>query len=531
MLVATFVLLAGVAGAQPPDVPPMASIVGRVVDADTGQPLKDAEVKFYAAGSSPTPGVTSGRTDTAADGTYQFRIDVPGSYVITASHAQYIAGTYGSTTLDARDGSIQVRAGETLKGVDIALVRGAVIAGRVVDTRGNPVVAATVVASRKGSLGGVLKFIPVGSPSTSRSPDGRFEVDALPAGSYYIEVHPPLSVKHPEERTRYLVTLFPGTASLDAARTITVSRSEIVSGLTLPLAAASVARVSGVAVDSLGQPVTSGSVVAIPRHAELAGYPPTYGAPLKPDGAFAIDGLVAGEYLLRAPSGARGGEYAELALTVGFDDIDGIRIAAAPLNTISGRLTRGPAGAILSAASMDGDGGAVWGPPHIARPDRSFEIKVRPGRQLLRAQASGWTMTRITLGGLDVTETGIDVRAGEPISGVEVEMTSGFTAVGGFVATAEGLPVVGATVVIFDRHSEHWRTPFSNVHTVTTDARGAFSVAALRAGEYHAIAVRSSGTVDVSDPQLLEMLARRASGFAITAGELKELRLTLAFVD
>ena len=52
--------------------------------------------------------------------------------------------------------------------------------------------------------------------------------------------------------------------------------------------------------------------------------------------------------------------------------------------------------------------------------DFTFELKMQPGQQVIRANASlqGATLKAVRLNGTDVTDAGIDVRAGEAISGV-----------------------------------------------------------------------------------------------------------------
>ena len=139
------------AGAQTPqrdDRPRTASIGGRVTVG--GAPAANALVRMaevdpqtrgMGAGlESPRGPTIEVRTD--SDGRYRFRGLAEGSYVIRALSKAYVLSkspfgfdAFRSITLDG---------GESRDDVDIALVRGGVITGRVIDAEGRPVIATSV---------------------------------------------------------------------------------------------------------------------------------------------------------------------------------------------------------------------------------------------------------------------------------------------------------------------------------------------------------------------------------------------------
>ena len=85
-------------------------------------------------------------TSTNQQGNFQLRDVPPGSYFVSASRPGYIELQYGQRRARERGLSVDVKAGETINRIDVALVRGAVIAGRIVDEIGEAYQGLTVTA-------------------------------------------------------------------------------------------------------------------------------------------------------------------------------------------------------------------------------------------------------------------------------------------------------------------------------------------------------------------------------------------------
>src|SRR5262249_5886449 len=169
------------------------------------------------------------------------------------------------------------------------------------------------------------------------------------------------------------------------------------------------------------------------------GFSMNTGGMVRPDGSFTVNGLAPGDYTLQANGmpGAGGFDNVEFAtadITVTGDDITGLRLASMRPSSVTGRIVFSDAqGAaalrpsmirIATTARNPEEFSPFAGGPGRINDDFTFEIRARPARVLVRANAmsGGWTMKAVRLNGQDVTDTGIDVRANEDVSGLEVEM-------------------------------------------------------------------------------------------------------------
>lgn len=115
-------------------------IRGRVVAAATGRPLHRVRVTVDTKRPNPPSAVTDTR------GIFEIT-DVPvGSYSLTATRAGFLTIQYGQRRPREAGRTIEVRAGEAAEGIDIALFRGGVLAGRISDEAGDPSSGARVEA-------------------------------------------------------------------------------------------------------------------------------------------------------------------------------------------------------------------------------------------------------------------------------------------------------------------------------------------------------------------------------------------------
>ena len=83
--------------------------------------------------------------------------------------------------------------------------------------------------------------------------------------------------------------------------------------------------------------------------------------------------------------------------------------------------------------------------------DGTFELRGLTGTRLIRAVAlpPGWMLKSVTVNGADVTDTGVEFKPGEAVTGLEVVLTSKVTEVSGTVKGSNGQPVKDYTLVVF----------------------------------------------------------------------------------
>lgn len=193
LILATCVLAAAVGRPQKPErasrgvaqehEPASGRISGHVVDAQTGRPLGGAQVLLLAA----DPRVTRQAT-TAMDGSYLFTGVLPATYSVRASRPAFIDTEYGEDLVAGREPqTVTLAEGDEIEDVDIRLIKGGVIAGRVTDVFGDSVAGvqvqlAVVLDAERES--GVVR--PLGLPPRTSDDLGRYRLFGIPPGDYYV---------------------------------------------------------------------------------------------------------------------------------------------------------------------------------------------------------------------------------------------------------------------------------------------------------------------------------------------------------
>jgi Carboxypeptidase regulatory-like domain len=154
-------------------------IEGTVVDSSTREPVKKALVTLGGNRRQPLEAVTD------ASGHFAFRQLPAGRYMVNASKPGYSQ----PHSFLGDDQSVQINLGpdEEKKGVEIALVAGAVISGRVLDEDGLPVRYCTVTVAQRSYEQGQAVLRPVASENTTGAKGG-YRIFGVPPGRYYVFV-------------------------------------------------------------------------------------------------------------------------------------------------------------------------------------------------------------------------------------------------------------------------------------------------------------------------------------------------------
>ena len=212
------------------------SIVGRVVDSETGLPIRFADVQLSRIrGGGRRPVVT------AEDGTFRFDDVVPGLYVMAAATAAYPPSYYTAEKQPVPEpGSpITVRQGEVTGPIEMRLIRGGVITGTVTDSYGNPPPPTSITVTRTP-----VTSTPGQSPFyffyslIYLDPQGRYRVFGLEPGNYLVSAKAyaePWSDPASGRPQRNVPVYFPDTTDPTAAALVAVASGQEQSGVDLKL--------------------------------------------------------------------------------------------------------------------------------------------------------------------------------------------------------------------------------------------------------------------------------------------------------
>ena len=226
--------------AQQPAKPGTAILRGRVYAADTGQPLRKAQVRIIsnappAAGQPPENRLTT----TDANGSYEFKELRPGRYSLNAQKGSYVSLQWGQQRPNEPGKPLDILDGQTIEKVDFALPRGGVITGRIFDEFGEPISDVQVAAMRFQNVNGGRRLVNSGRIAQTND-IGEFRIFALAPGDYYVSAtlrnFNPLAKS--DDRTGYAPTYYPGTPDVAGAQKLSVAAGQTITEITVSLQAA-----------------------------------------------------------------------------------------------------------------------------------------------------------------------------------------------------------------------------------------------------------------------------------------------------
>jgi protocatechuate 3,4-dioxygenase beta subunit len=196
-----------------------------------------------------------------------------------------------------------------------------------------------------------------------------------------------------------------------------------------------------------------------------------------------------------------------------------------------------PTAAMLSRATGSSTG--------VPKEDGTFTVRgLMPGRyqvavtgKAMRLNAlmpgmppakTGWVLKSIRWKDQDLADTGIDLLADVPVSGVVVTLTNQPAQLDGTVIDAAGRPTGAFPIVVFATDRAFWAPGSRRVLQAQPASDGKFSVIGLPAGEYYVAAVTRLEPGDLANRQFLEDLLPASLRITIRDGEKKTQDLKLS---
>ena len=541
-------LLIGIAPASAlaqtaPAAPQTAAIRGRVTAADTGRPLRRAQISVIGAAT----GVVERRTtSTNVRGEYELR-DLPaGRYTISATRSGYLGWEYGRRAPGEPGKTLQVDEGVTLEKIDLAMPRAGIISGRIIDETGEPVPGVNVWIMRYEFYRGRRKLVPV--TSSARSDDtGHYRAFGLQPGAYLVVAMLRETWVAGGEKKQvfgYAPTFFPSTATAGEAQRVSLQAGKEASNIDIALVAMLATTIAGTATRADGTPLAAGTVsleqnVTGPNGASFSS---VAGARTEPDGSWRFRDVPPGEYEVSisttSPQGIR--ETASAAVVVNGADIDGVSLAAEGPVTVSGTLvtddgTPLPAGQgrprVVADSIAPGHRPTQIGTADdngLVSSSGAFSYKTEKGPAVIQVWSlpAGWTVKSVESGGRESADNVIDVKNGAAIDGVKVVVTNRFPTLTGRITDDKGADAEGI-VVLFPADEARWLGMSDNIRNARTDQTGLFRMTGVPPGDYLAVALETLQPWQTADPEFLATLKNGASRVTIREGQPSQLTLTV----
>jgi protocatechuate 3,4-dioxygenase beta subunit len=519
-----------------------AVIRGRVLAADSGTPIRRAQVRAV----SPETRVSRLAT-TDAQGRFEFR-DLPaGRWQITASKAGFVTLRYGQRRPFEAGRPLEVRDAQVLEGAELALPRGAAVTGRVFDEFGDAVAGARVQVLRYQVVQGSRRLTPTGVVDQSDD-TGAFRLFGLTPGDYYLSATlRALPVDDPtSDAAGYAPTYYPGTGNVAEAQRISLAIGQELSNISFALLPVRTVRVSGQVIDSTGKPLTGGFVML--ESAEGSDDQPFMfgngGGGVRGDGTFTVTNVAPGRYTLTVSSRMRGrrggaedddGEVASMPLTIGNEDLSGVYVATTRGATLSGTVVAAPgssgtlpAGIQISAQPVPA-GRALFSRPARIESSGAFTLTGLHGPRMLvvGGLSQDWMLDSITLNGSVVTDRVLEFAGGQELRGARVVVTDRVTELSGSVMSGSEA-ARDYTVVVFPDDETKWTFPSRYLRAARPDQQGLFKLRGLPPDDrYLAVAVDYLEEGEGGDPQFLQQIREQATRFGIGPGESKAIDLKL----
>ena len=291
-------------------------ISGRVTAEGTNAPIAGARVMVFPMmrrGTPPTgPMAVPPQGLTDQDGRFVFNGLAPGEYRVDVQKTGF-ASSIDPTTPPR---TYTVAAGQALDNIGIVLQKGAVISGKVLDQKGEPVTDVQVMALRRFTPPGASTAAPRLLPTPMQGPQttndiGEYRVAGLAPGEYFIAASPrAMGFAGPGAASTTgkgggapttTTTYYPGTLDQAGAQAISVAAGAEVSNIVFTIQSAPAYRISGIVVDEEGAPIAHAMVMLMndPRSGMMF-MGPHGNAQTGDDGRFSIGDVTPGAYRLNA---------------------------------------------------------------------------------------------------------------------------------------------------------------------------------------------------------------------------------------
>jgi hypothetical protein len=513
----------------------LSQLSGRVVNAVTGEPVRRATILLTRSAARPADRPLAYTTSSNAEGQYVMKDLEPGNYRLTADRSGFVHFIFGARHPTRPGTTITLWQRQSLTDLTLKLTPHAVVAGRIVDDEGEPVVNVPVVLQGFRYNNG-RKELAVTGGGANTNDLGEYRIFGVAPGKYFLSASPAnranrlpsfaLDRSIPSSmELDHVTTYYPGTIDPGGAVQLDVPAGGQLRGIDLVLARTRVLQVKG-RVSHGGPGFGNVSVSLLARHGGgFAGTP--RGAAVDPSGAFTIRGVTAGSYTLTVGIGdAAGFRQVRVPVQVGSSNVDDLNIVIGPGISVAGRIRPDPDSppVDLSGVSLMLQHRDTSVPfSETARPDREgvFQFKnASPDRYHLSVMnlPPGAYLKSARAGEVDLLSTGLDLTAGAGV-GAPLELV-----VSSRGATISGASPSGSTVVLVPQEKER-RDQQYFYKTSIADQNSAYSLTGIPPGAYKLYAWEDVDPGAWMDPDFLKPVEDKGESVALREGERKTVPL------
>ena len=492
-----------------------------------GEAVRKATVRLQGMSAQPGQPPSSYSETTDNGGKFIFDDVAPGRYTLSADKPGFVGARYGARSNTSPGTQLNLTAGMEMKDLAIKMAPQGVVAGKVVDQDGDPVVSVQVQAMRHIYTRGRKQLVPTGGSSTNDL--GEYRLINLAPGRYYISATDRRTVANfsqerpgraGEVQEGNITTYYPNAADVSNAVPVDVSAGGEIRGMDIRLLRAKVYTVRGKATDASGLPQPA--VVSFTRKEDSGNLIAVLGggtSPIRPDGTFEFRNIVPGTYVLQLLQlvTVNGGQPTNLTgrveVTVGDANIEGLVLPLGPGPEITGtvKLEDGDISSLLKPAQNTPGAGVAVNPlvvqpgrlalnlmateniPSAIRPtqvkdDGTFQFSaVGTGKYVLNVISlpPGTYLKSARFAGQDVTNALIDTTSGNGGT-LDILLSSKAASVTGSIQNEKGEPLAGVMATLWPKIPD--ASPTGGARVSFTDQSGGFQFKGLAPGDYEVAA-------------------------------------------
>jgi len=477
-------------------------LTGRVVDAQSGQPITRARVMvqfFQGAQQGVTISLSSD-----ADGAFRVTNMPEGGYNISCEKAGYLPSGQGMMS--------PMRSGDAKPApVVVRLTAQAAIEGTVVDAKDAPSENTFIQLLRQQVVNGRRQLQPAQGGGTDET--GSFRIFGLPAGRYYVGITARVNGVQRGKSVAYPALFYPNATEIAAAQPFDLKpgdEQQIKIRLPEPVPAREVRGMVATSDPNVNLMLIrqTGSQFSLPGNVNTSWDAKT--------GTFRISGVTPGIYVLTASvQHGRNSLQASTLVTVGDADVTGIRLEPADTGIDGTVRVEGNAGqpqpiGFVAVQSQR------WGNGAPVDADGKFHVaNLAPDTYRMVPQINGSLCVRsIQQGGRDVRD-GIVIGAEGAPAPVEIVVTSHCGSVGASVAPSDTVLPQDLTVALL-RKSVTELVIEKEGYLNGSVPSSAFLLQGVTPGDYMLYAWPRDAQIEYSNPEYMRQFESYGKSVTVT---------------